>query len=308
MSSKEHVCVLYGGNSDERAISIRSGKAIMEALVRQGVSVTGVDAKNGYLKELQTQKPDLIFIALHGKGGEDGEVQKCLDRLRIPYVGSTAQGSQRAFDKAKAKRIFKKQGIPTPKSVVLTQKNWKQKLAHLSPPIVIKPICNGSSIGITMVESVGQLAKAVESSCKQYSIVLAEQKVVGREFTVGILDGKALPVIELKPKHAFYDFEAKYTPGLTDYLVPAPISDQLKRTLQMLAERTHAALGLRDFSRVDFMVDSGENPYVLEANSIPGFTETSLLPKAARVAGLEFDQLCLKLLELAKRRLKGSLK
>lgn len=300
MTGIKRVCVLMGGESDERNISLRSGRAVVQALRRQGLNVTPVDARNGFKRRLERSRPDVVFIALHGKGGEDGVVQRELDRLGFSYVGSSATGSLNAFDKWKAKKLFLRNRIPTPEARFLTKRNWKKMQLHVLLPAVIKPTMNGSSIGVIMAETRAELRKAIEKSVQCYGEVLAERRIEGREFTVGILDGKALPVVELRPKRCFYDYKAKYTKGLTDYLVPAPIGEDLSLRLQKLAERVHQVLGLKHFCRVDVMVDCDEKPYVLEANTIPGFTNTSLLPKAAFAAGINFEELCFRLIELAR--------
>ncbi len=304
MSRREDVCVLLGGSSDERAISIRSGIAITEALIRKGVRAFSLDARNGFQKKLKAEKPSMAFIAVHGKGGEDGRLQRELEKLSIPYVGSGPVASSQTFDKQKSKQIFKKHQIPTPTWALLTRKNWRTRFNQLPIPAVIKPIANGSSIGVMMVERRSQLMPKIKKSLKIYSSILVEKKIEGREFTVGILGGCALPVIELKPKRSFYDYKAKYTKGMTEYLVPAPIHSNLSKKLSRLAKKAHQVLGLRDFSRVDLMVDQKNQPFVLEVNSIPGFTETSLLPKAAKAVGIGFDELCVKLLQLARNRVK----
>lgn len=296
------VCVLLGGESDEREISIKSGTAITEALKRKGIFAYAVDASNGFRKMLKEKKPDIAFIAVHGRGGEDGKLQSALSKLRIPYVGSSPKASKLAFDKDRAKKIFHQNNIPTPPGYVITRKNWKKLMNKIALPAVIKPTQNGSSIGVLMVVTRAELKKKIQESIKIYPRLLIEQKIEGREFTVGILGARALPVIELKPKRSFYDYRAKYTKGLTDYLVPAPIHLKLQKELSRLAEKTNRVLGLRDFCRIDFMVDSSGKPYVLEANSIPGFTETSLLPKAAKAVGIGFEDLCCKILNLAKKR------
>ncbi len=298
------VGVFLGGRSHERPISLKSGKAVFQALKNAGLDVVMIDTANGFHSKLKRKPIDLAFLALHGVGGEDGAIQKVLNRNRIPYVGSDPKSSASAFDKAQAKRLFLRLGIPTPQYDVLTRKNWKQKLKQWDPPYVIKPVNEGSSIGIFFVDRKGAEGRKVQSSLKRYSRLLIERKIDGREFTIGILGKKALPVIELKPKRKFYDYKAKYTKGMTEYLIPAPISQSLTAKLKAIALKAHQTLGLRDLSRVDFKVDSSGNPFVLEINSIPGFTETSLLPKAAKEVGLDFTGLCLNLLEMAYCRSK----
>ncbi len=296
------VGVFLGGKSCERPISLRSGKAVYQALKSAGLDVVMIDTANGFHSKIRRGSIDLAFLALHGNGGEDGTIQKILNRNQIPYAGSGPQASALAFDKSRAKRLFKRFQIPTPLYDVLTRKNWKQKLRKWNPPYVVKPVSEGSSIGVFFVDRKDRGDEKIQSSLKRYPRLLIEEKIEGREFTVGILGEKALPVIELKPTCKFYDYKAKYTKGLTKYLVPAPVSRDLTYRLQLIALRAHQALGLRDLSRVDFKVDSNNHPFVLEVNSIPGFTETSLLPKAASEAGLDFTQLCLMLLNMAYMR------
>ncbi len=293
------VGVFLGGRSHERPISLKSGKAVYEALKKAGLDAVMIDTANGFRSKIRRKPIDFAFLALHGTGGEDGTIQKVLKRNQIPYVGSDPRASALAFDKSQAKRLFVHFKIPTPPSDVLTRRNWRQKLEKWTPPYVIKPVSEGSSIGVFFVDRKEGKDKKIQASLKQYPRLLIEKKIEGREFTVGILGDKALPVIELKPKRKFYDYKAKYTKGLTEYLVPAPISQDLTSRLQSIALKAHRALGLRDLSRVDFKVDLSNHPFVLEVNSIPGFTETSLLPKAARQIGLDFTQLCLKLLNMA---------
>ena len=296
------VGVFLGGRSHERPISLKSGKAVYQALKQAGVDVVRIDTANGFRSKLKQKPIQLAFLALHGTGGEDGAIQRILNRSRIPYVGSGPKESASAFDKAMAKRLFFRFGIPTPRYEVLTRSNWKQKLQKWTPPYVIKPVSEGSSIGVFFVDHVNNASQKIKSSFKHYSRLLIEEKIEGREFTVGILGARALPVIELRPKRTFYDYKAKYTKGLTEYLIPAPIKRDLARRLQSIALKAHQTIGLRDLSRVDFKVDSDGNPFVLEINSIPGFTETSLLPKAAKHIGLEFTDLCLNLLHMAHGR------
>lgn len=251
---------------------------------------------------------DLAFIALHGKGGEDGEIQRRLEGLRIPYVGADAKGSRTAFNKLAAKRIFRRRDIATPDYLVLSckDKKWKERLKAFGAPVFIKPLCEGSSIGVFPVEDLPSSFDKIEKALKQYGTLLAERKIKGREFTVGILGHRVLPVIELCPKRGFYDYRAKYTKGLTDYLVPAPVPLAWQRRMKQVALQAHQSLGLRDFSRVDLMVDREGQVYVLEVNTIPGLTELSLLPKAAQAAGISFERLCFQLVAQAASRIKAN--
>lgn len=294
--------VLYGGASSERKISIRSGRAVHSALKRLGFSTRWIDPRKKMEARQAFKKIDLAFIALHGRGGEDGTIQSQLERLKIPYIGSDARTSRLAFDKILTKRILLKKRIPTPQFRIYWRANKLSSLRRFPVPFFVKPPQEGSSIGIYEVRKWEESADKLRKTARVYGTFLLEEKIQGREFTVGILGNKALPVIELKPKHGFYDYHSKYTKGMTEYLVPAPIQQKLAKRLQRVALAVHRALGLRDFSRVDLMVDEKQRPYVLEANSIPGFTELSLLPKAARAAGISFENLCYQLVRMAFER------
>lgn len=300
------VGVLLGGDSNEREISIRSGRAIAAALTNAGVNVVEIDTKSSPKEEIRRHDIEIAFIALHGKGGEDGRIQKILEELGIPYTGSDAASSERAFDKNETKKIFMLKGVPTPNFCVVNKTDWQEKIRPLRFPVFVKPLRDGSSIGVFMVEEPSGLEASLEPEFAKYSRLLIEERISGRELTVGILGERALPVIELLPKRPFYDYEAKYTKGLTEYVVPARLGRYYGDLVQEIALRAHRALGLRDFSRVDVFLDSSGQPYVLEANSIPGFTETSLLPKAAHASGIDFPNLCLTILDLCWRRTKGT--
>jgi len=297
--------VLMGGDSSERSISLRSGEAVITALKQKGYTIAVLDvqgSKREVQKKIADANIDIAFITLHGRGGEDGSIQSLLQELGIPYIGSCPEGSKIAFNKLEAKKIFDKNGIPNPRYVVVTQDDWKDKIRHLVFPVFIKPIDEGSSIGVQKIKNLDQMSEIVPHELEEYSLLLIEEAIIGRELTVGILGDKALPVIELCPKREFYDYTAKYTKGMTEYLIPAPIRTEVATAVQKIAFEAHRELGLRDFSRVDFMLDQAENPFVLEVNTIPGFTETSLLPKAAQAAGITFGDLCVSLLQYAKER------
>lgn len=299
--------ILLGGNSSERKISLRSGRAVDEALRNAGYKTVKIDPRDPNRAQSLFAKIDVAFIALHGEGGEDGRIQKLLGQKKIPYIGSDVLASQRAFDKILAKKIFQKNKVPTPDFVAVTSQNWESRLRRFPTPLVIKPPCEGSSIGVFFVEDFAKSAEKISKALEAYGVLLTEKKIIGREFTVGILEDRALPVLELRPRRSFYDFRAKYTSGMTEYLVPAPLPQKIAKRLQQTALLAHRSLGLRDFSRVDIMLDEKNRPYVLEANSIPGFTALSLLPKAARAAGVSFEDLCCRLVHAAWRRSNGGL-
>lgn len=293
-----------GGHSSERKISLRSGQAVFQALKHSGVSVIPIDPRHSRRMEAALPQIDLAFLALHGKGGEDGTIQERLERAGIPYVGSDPQGSRLAFDKIEAKKRFQRAGIPTPDWRTFDRKSWHE-LKKFSAPFFVKPVADGSSIGVFLVEDFANSAEKIIRALEEYPLLFAEERIAGREFTVGILGTRALPVVELVPKRKFYDYRSKYTPGMTEYLVPAPIPKAWRLRFQRLAVQVHRVLGLRDFSRVDLIGDGEGRPYILEANTIPGFTELSLLPKAAQEAGISFSELCLNLVRRAWGRRNG---
>ena len=301
------VGVLMGGCSSERPISLKSGKAIFESLKEYGCNVAAIDVNSDIDEEIaaliKNAKIDVAFIALHGRLGEDGRIQAILDAMRIPYPGSGVEASRVALNKILSQEIFNKNNIPVPDYIAL-RKGEAMDLNGIAKalkkfPVVVKPASEGSSIGITMVENMDGLQPAIEKAFQYDAQVLIECFIEGRELTVGILDEKPLPAIEIRPKSKFFDFEAKYQAGMTEYIVPAQLSRDVGAKVQAMGLQAHRALGCRNFSRVDIMLDKQNNPFVLEVNTIPGFTATSLLPKAAKVAGLDFTQLCLKLINLA---------
>ena len=297
--------VLMGGNSSERSISLKSGEAVLAALRQKEYDVIPLDVQGSRLEILNKIKNSgitLAFITLHGKGGEDGFIQTLLEEINLPYIGSNPEGSKKASNKLESKKIFDQNGIPTPRYAMISGKDWQKKIEGLAFPLFIKPVDEGSSIGVKKIKNMDEMLTVAPKELDEYDSLLVEEGITGRELTVGILGGKALPVIELKPKREFYDYTAKYTKGMTEYLVPAPIAPETAARVQQMALEAFRVLGLRDFSRVDFMLNQKEEPFVLEVNTIPGFTETSLLPKAAKEAGIEFADVCSTLIYLAKER------
>lgn len=293
-----------GGISAERPISIKSGTAVLKAAKRMGLDAIAIDpCERTFEKKLA--RVDLVFIALHGEYGEDGQIQKLLDKKRIPYAGSAAQGMAVSFDKLKTKWILRRKKIPTPPFRLLTRANWRKEAGKFRGPFFIKPLTEGSSVGIELIEDFSKGADIIRKSVSKYGTLLAEAKIFGREVTAGILGKQKLPVVEIRTRRAFYDYTAKYTPGFTEYVTEHGLSSAWVRRIQNTALRVFKALGLRDFGRIDMMLDEKGNPYVLEANSIPGFTEMSLLPKAALKAGMTFDDLVLRILKMAACRLKN---
>lgn len=298
--------VLMGGPSTEREISLKSGKAVFESLTKHGLDVAAIDIKSFDHRDtaelIKSFNIDCAFIALHGRFGEDGQIQSILEGLKLPYTGSGVDASRTAMDKVSAKKIFRENNIPAPAELIIEKKSYLPGnliKPGFALPWVIKPPTHGSSIGLSLVEKAEDSAKAVDIALGFDDRALVEEYIKGRELTVGILENQPLCVIEIIPKKKFFDFEAKYQSGFTDYIVPARLDDSLSRKAREMALKAHQVLGCFGFSRVDIMLDQQNSLYVLEVNTIPGLTSTSLLPKAAQYAGIEFDQLCLKLLESA---------
>ncbi|HUJ12020.1 MAG TPA: D-alanine--D-alanine ligase [Verrucomicrobiae bacterium] len=295
------IAVLMGGPSAERQVSQRSGTAVANALTSTGAKVIPTDVQEA--RFVIPRDVDVVFIALHGVFGEDGTVQRMLEDSGIAYTGSGPEASAIAFDKIVAKARFMDAGIPTPKCEVFDRARCDLKrLSKLGFPLVIKPARQGSSVGVSIVQEEADLEEACQIAWRYDHHLLAEQFIAGRELTVGIFDGHALPVIEIQPKHDFFTYEAKYTKGQTEYLVPAPLDRGVEAQVKAVSLRAHDCLGCRDFSRVDLILGKKNQLFVLEVNTIPGFTETSLVPKAARAAGIEFRDLCARLVQMALAR------
>jgi D-alanine-D-alanine ligase len=297
------VGILAGGPSSEREISLRSGKAVYNALTEEGIDAVLLDVADDVCETLRDNKVDVAFIALHGRFGEDGTVQKMLEDMRLPYTGSGAQASRLALDKIASKEAFVRFGIRSPEYVVFEKNGYRVEDARdLGLPVVVKPYLEGSSIGLSVVRDKDGLSRAVAKAFEYGSRALVEEYINGRELTVGILGDKPLPVIEIVTKENVYDYKAKYADPETKYLVPAPIDGAIFRDAQHLGVRTHKSLGCRCFSRIDMMMSRSGELFVLEANTIPGMTERSLLPKAAQAAGLSFGSLCVTLVKDALAR------
>jgi len=290
-----------GGDSSEREISLLSGKAIAGALRSNGLKVVEIGEKEPVEEGIAQNPIDVAFIALHGRKGEDGGIQQFLEDREIPYTGSGVQASRLAFDKIETKKFLQKKRILTPPFKALCGKIEKDFIVE-SFPVVVKPSREGSSYGLTIVHTQEQLQEAIEFALSFDEKILIEDFIKGRELTVGILGGEALPPLEIRPKSGLYDYYSKYTAGATTYLVPAPIESSQTKKLKEIAEKVYFESGCRDFSRIDFMISDVGQVHVLEINTIPGFTQTSLLPKAAKAVGIEFDQLCWTILQSALKR------
>ncbi len=294
------VAVLMGGLSAEREVSLKSGSAVLVALQKQGVDAHGIDAGKDVLQVLARGQYTRAFIALHGRWGEDGVIQGALEVLGIPYTGSGVLGSALGMDKLRCKQLWVGCGIPTPEFAVYTDEPGLAAVAgRLGYPLFVKPAHEGSSIGIGKATSLDELSRACADAARYDRTVLIERCIVGPELTAGILGERELPLIRLETPRAFYDYEAKYLLDSTRYLCPAGLSDEQERRVQALARRAVDAVGCRGWGRVDFRLDGAGNPYVLEVNTVPGMTDHSLVPMAARHAGLSFEQLVLRILELS---------
>lgn len=293
------IAVLAGGPSSEKKISIKSGRAVYNALKFEGCDVKWLELGTGDIaKILRGISFDIAFIALHGRFGEDGTIQKILEGMSIPYTGSGATASRLALDKIASRRIFKKCGMPVPEYKVFDRRSAKPPEKFLRA-LVIKPQSEGSSIGLSLAKDKREFNKACQRAFKYGDKIIVEKFIKAREITVGILDNRPLPVVEVIPKRIFYDFHAKYKDRKTEYKVPASLPSRLYKKAQALGLAAHKALYCCDFSRVDMLLAEDDNIYVLEVNSIPGLTERSLLPKAASAVGINFGKLCLRLLQLA---------
>jgi D-alanine-D-alanine ligase len=300
------VGVLMGGPSSEREISLKSGQAVFSALGETGVEVVAIDITTDSPQEnsklLKLHNLDCAFIALHGRFGEDGTIQEILEELNIPFTGSGVSASKLAMDKIGSLGIFAQSGLCVPKSQFLEKSAYERSKffsRQIELPVVVKPANHGSSIGLSLIENEQQLPNAIELAFKFDEHIIIQEYISGRELTVGILDQLALPVIEIISHNKFFDFQAKYQDSLTQYIIPAVLDGQWALKIRQEALRAHKLLGCYGCSRADFILTKDGCPYILEVNTIPGMTATSLLPKAAKIVGIDFSQLCLKLLELA---------
>jgi D-alanine-D-alanine ligase len=301
--ANKKIAVLMGGLSAEREVSLSSGAAVLDALKEAGYKVMPVVYDGPRLvQELYEIKPDLVFLALHGKFGEDGTVQGLLETMGLPYTGAGVTGSAVAMDKAITKKLLKYHDIPTAQFVTLKKDSDASVVGRIGCPVVVKPSTQGSTIGMSFVYSEDELAPALKLAFSHDMEVVVEKYIEGREVTVGILDGNSLPLVEIVPKSGVYDYDAKYLTHDTTYICPAELDAALEKRLKELAKEVFSVLQGYGYARVDFRVDNDGNPYVLEMNTLPGMTSTSLLPKAAAAAGLSFGQLIELMLEGALRR------
>jgi len=300
------VAVMFGGTSAERAVSLNSGAAVLAALQSRGVDAHAFDPAERPLADLQTEGFNRVFIALHGRGGEDGTLQGALTLMNLPFTGSGVLASALAMDKWRSKLVWQALGLPIPDYAMLTaDSDFDALAAQLGLPLFVKPAREGSSIGIVKVKTAAELPAAYQEAARHDSLVLAERAMTGGEFTVAILGSegtqnpaRALPSIRIVPATEFYDYEAKYFRDDTRYLCPSGLSDAAEARMRQLAVQGYQALGCRGWARIDFLLDAAGEPYLLEANTAPGMTSHSLAPMAARVDGLEFADLCVRILEM----------
>ncbi|MGB9715288.1 MAG: D-alanine--D-alanine ligase [Thermodesulfovibrionales bacterium] len=294
--TEKRIGVLMGGQSTEREVSLRSGKAVYNALKGLGYKVVGIDVDHNIYDVLRKKNIEIAFIALHGGFGENGAIQGMLEVMGIPYTGSGVLASALAMDKEASKKIFLYNKIPVPPFTVITRQssliNQKSKTVIKFPmPWVVKPTTEGSSIGVSIVREESQFNSAIKKAFRLSDRIIIEKYIKGKEVHIGILNGEVLGGVEVKPSLEFYNYEAKYTAGKTEYILPPEISSKAYKKAKEVALKAHTSLGCKGATRVDLKIDGRGNPYVLEVNTIPGMTETSLLPKIAKEAGIDFPVL-----------------
>lgn len=299
--SEAKIAVLLGGNSAEREVSLASGNAVYHALIDAGFNAHKVDPKDTEITALVEQNVDCAFIMLHGRGGEDGSIQGALQTLNIPFTGSGVLGSALAMDKIKSKQIWQSLGLPTARYLAVEKADYSDlmctdMLSKLGGEVMVKPAQEGSSIGMAKVNTPVALQQALKKAFDYDHHVLLEQYIVGEEYTVGILDGQPLPSIRMQTPHEFYDYSAKYQSNSTEYFCPSGLDDDTELQLAAVAEKAFKALDAKGWGRVDFMRDANGEFYLLEANTVPGMTEKSLVPMAAKQAGLSFTNLVVTIL------------
>ena len=307
--ASKRVAVMLGGTSGERQVSLRSGENVLSALKRQGISSFPLDPRDeDWLTRLISSQPDAVVLALHGKPGEDGTMQGLLETLGIPYTGSGVLASAVAMNKVTTKQILLANGLPTPDYVSISPmtdvREQVDEVAHaLGFPVVVKPTSEGSSLGVSIPHSYENLGTALVKTFYDFHSIFAEKFIPGMEVTVGVLGTgrriRALPILELVAKNEFYDYEAKYTHGMTEFHLPARLSEATTARVQELAVKSHVAVGCHGYSRVDFRITPDEEPFVTEINTLPGMTDLSDLPAQAKSAGIPYDELVLEILNSA---------
>lgn len=291
------VAVLMGGMAAERAISLISGKAVFESLLKQNIDAVAVDVGAEVVRQLQEQPFDRVFNVLHGRGGEDGVLQGVLESMMLPYTGSGVLGSSVSMDKYRSKLIWQGLGLPTPGFALMRSDNDLETAVELGFPLMVKPVHEGSSIGMAYVDNLDTLKAAWQTASQYDQQVMVERWVTGREYTVAILGETLLPMIRLETENLFYDYQAKYELDTTRYHIPCGLDQQLEHQFQQLSKTAFDAVGTSGWGRVDLMVDEEDQPWLIEVNSVPGMTDHSLVPMAANAMGISFDQLVWKILE-----------
>lgn len=292
------VAVLMGGQSAEREVSLKSGNAVLNALTSQHVNAHGIDVGHNILSVLSSGHFDRVFLALHGRGGEDGTIQGALEILGLPYTGSGVMASALAMDKLRTKNLWMGQGLPTPGYCTLTaDSDFAATVKQYGLPLMVKPAHEGSSIGMAKVTQADQLQGAYQKAAQYDSEVFVEQWITGKEYTVAILDDTALPAIRLETPNEFYDYDAKYVADTTGYHIPCGLNDAEEKRLQDLALQAFKGVGAYGWGRVDVLCDAKGNPYLIELNTIPGLTDHSLVPMAAKAAGISFEELMMRILQ-----------
>lgn len=294
------VVVVYGGTSAEREVSLKSGAAVLEALQRKGVDACGYDPRDHGLVGLEQLNPAVVFVALHGRGGEDGTLQGALELLNIPYTGSGVLASALGMDKQRTKQVWSAVGLPTPESIMLDiNADWSAVVAQLGLPLIVKPVHEGSTLGISIVKSQAALEAAFHEAAKFDARVMAERFVVGEEYTVALLGNQVLPAIRVEVPGGFYDYEAKYIANTTQYHLPCGLPSAQEAELALLCQQAFAAVGGVGWGRIDVMRDNEGQFWLIEVNTVPGMTDHSLVPQAAAHAGIGFDDLVLQILTTA---------
>jgi D-alanine-D-alanine ligase len=292
------VAVLFGGASPEREVSLKSGQAVLAALLKRGINAQGIDPRDEPLSQLRQKGIDRVWIALHGPGGEDGTVQGALEVLGLPYTGSGVMGSALAMDKLRTKRLAVAVGVMTAESVVLrSAADCTLAVERLGLPLIVKPATQGSSIGMSKVSAAADMESAWRAAAAVDDVVFAEPWITGAEYTVAVLHRRVLPAIRIETANTFYDYEAKYLRNDTKYHCPAGLSAPAEAHMASLALAAFDAVGAEGWGRVDFMADQTGRPLLLEINTVPGMTDHSLVPMAARAAGIDFEELCWQILE-----------
>lgn len=301
------VAVLMGGSSAERSISIESGTAVLKALQSKGVDAHGIDVGNDIVDVLSKGNFTAAFIVLHGRGGEDGTMQGLLEIMGLPYTGSDVLGSALSMDKLRCKQIWLQAELPTPDYVSVNQStDWSALENHLALPVIIKPTNEGSSFGVSLVKQSQDLMSAWEEANHYDPSVIAERYIVGGEYTVPILHGKVLPMIKMETDREFYDYEAKYQSDDTRYICPCGLSPEVEKLCGEIALQAYELIGASGWGRVDIMIDEDMQPWLIEVNTVPGMTSHSLVPMAAKQAGISFEDLCLQILETAQSSFQGA--